>query len=1377
MSVLPELPAAGEEGSGQPTTVRQNPYVGPRAFQRGEQLYDRDRETLRLLDLLIAERILLLYSPSGAGKTSLIEAALTPALEQEGFFVYPPLRVSLRPAEAPISNTGNAYVLSVLLSLEESRAKSEQRPLTELAQLSLDAYLTTYPPAASPVLIFDQFEEILTVDPLNQAAKHEFFQQVGAALRNRQRWALFAMREEFLAGLDPYARPIPTRFINTFRLELLDERAARLAMQTPAQQAGVEFTPEAAERLVDDLRVVRVQTIDGTLTQTPGPFIEPVQLQVVCRRLWAGLPPDDDRIELTDVEAIGNVDTALREYYATSVSTVAADTGLRERTIRDWFDQHLITEQGLRSQVLQRPERSEGLDNRAIWPLVDVHLVRAENRRGATWFELAHDRLIDPVRADNTAWRAAHLSLLQRQAALWESAGQPPGMLLTGVELAEAERWVATQQDGLEPHEQAFLAACQEARRRAARDRLFLVGMAVLTGLSILAFLIALFFYNNARRSQAQAVAAQANTAHQLAIARSRQVAASAQNRLLANDPQQALLLSVAATHSLTETAEATSVLRAALHEWRHEVSLTGHEAAVFGISFSPDRHMLATISNDNTARLWPLATGLLPQPSAPLILRHQGRVSGLVFSRDSQRVATASRGDDHQGQIWDATTGELLYRLPHDDEVRAIRLAPDGRTLATRSAQTVRLWDFVTGVQITTTRPLRAEGDVRDFAFSPDGAALLAGSGDVTAWLWELPSGRAIRFPGYEGPVDVVAFSADGHYLYTKDAKGLIVYATPWRDDHLEAARIFGQAEEQSTARVQPAGVAAFTRLNLQQARGEVNFAAVSFSRDSRLLAAGANDGSVRLWTLAKPDDPPAILRGHTEQITGLVFSHDGRLLATTSLDNTARLWRVDSRSTLVLLSTQPNNVRAPVFSPDDRYLLTADEAGTIAYWRTDSGSALASLLTNLNPTRSLAVLADPTGKKVAAVGEDGLIDLWQPGTGASWSYRAGRARLEAVAGTADGAFLAVGSQEGMIYVLRTASGELIQSWLAHPNGVRALRFLPDTEQLISAGGEPTIRRWAWRTGAAAGELTGHTNDVNALALNRNGATLYSASADGTVRGWDWQQGAATVHFTTTAPLLALAVSADEHWLAAGGYAQHVAVWHRQTGGVAEIFLAQPDAVRTLAFDATNKLLSGDEAGVVRLWNVQSGEEIRFATHGANWVTGLGVSQDGRLLYSVGADGYVRAWPLLTTDLLTFACQRADRELSPAEWAAFFADEPAPAEGLCHQVLAGATQPLPTLYSATAPPAADDGQSTQLPIVYYFESRTGATVQSGKDATLRWAVDGATAVYLEVDGERQGKVGNDSEAFPLQKSTTFRLIAENGQVARTQTLTITVAP
>src|SRR5438094_454105 len=99
-----------------------NPYVGPRAFQLHESyFYGRDRERRELVDLLTAERIVLLHAPSGAGKTSLIRAALIPALESD-FDVLPIIRVGRQFAAGtrPEVAQANRYLLSTLLSLEEA---------------------------------------------------------------------------------------------------------------------------------------------------------------------------------------------------------------------------------------------------------------------------------------------------------------------------------------------------------------------------------------------------------------------------------------------------------------------------------------------------------------------------------------------------------------------------------------------------------------------------------------------------------------------------------------------------------------------------------------------------------------------------------------------------------------------------------------------------------------------------------------------------------------------------------------------------------------------------------------------------------------------------------------------------------------------------------------------------------------------------------------------------------------------------------------------------------------------------------------------------------------------------------------------------------
>jgi hypothetical protein len=272
-----------------PAPALPNPYVGPRSIRYGERIYGRDRELDELRDILIAERIVLLYSPSGAGKSSLLEAGLRPELERRDFQVLPTIRVGHEAPSLPGSGRVNRYVLSTLMSLEESRPPERQLPPDELATCTFDDYLRRIaedgPAELDPCLIFDQFEELFTLDPTDQADKAAFVEEVGVALRDRGRWALFAMREDFIAQLDPLLALIPTRLSARYRLDLLGTAAAKVAARGPAEAVGVAFALDAADRLIDDLRRIRVQR-GAVVAEELGPYVEPVQLQVVCRRLW-----------------------------------------------------------------------------------------------------------------------------------------------------------------------------------------------------------------------------------------------------------------------------------------------------------------------------------------------------------------------------------------------------------------------------------------------------------------------------------------------------------------------------------------------------------------------------------------------------------------------------------------------------------------------------------------------------------------------------------------------------------------------------------------------------------------------------------------------------------------------------------------------------------------------------------------------------------------------------------------------------------------------------------------------------------------------------------------------------------------------------------
>ncbi|HET6855105.1 MAG TPA: hypothetical protein VFH46_22580 [Pyrinomonadaceae bacterium] len=196
-------------------------YVGPRPYEESNAsiFFGREREARDLLSLVIANQLLLIYAPSGAGKTSLINARLVPMLgrvkdpglaEQlgpgKGFEVLPIARVSgLVPETVDLDAipNSNIFVFNTLVSWRKKdagtpTAQERKQAERELIGKRLCDYLEETRPVAAPtveedeeegeplsprVVIFDQFEEIFTRHFERWQDREGFFEQIMDALK------------------------------------------------------------------------------------------------------------------------------------------------------------------------------------------------------------------------------------------------------------------------------------------------------------------------------------------------------------------------------------------------------------------------------------------------------------------------------------------------------------------------------------------------------------------------------------------------------------------------------------------------------------------------------------------------------------------------------------------------------------------------------------------------------------------------------------------------------------------------------------------------------------------------------------------------------------------------------------------------------------------------------------------------------------------------------------------------------------------------------------------------------------------------------------------------------------------------------------------
>ncbi len=209
--------------------------------------------------------------------------------------------------------------------------------------------------------------------------------------------------------------------------------------------------------------------------------------------------------------------------------------------------------------------------------------------------------------------------------------------------------------------------------------------------------------------------------------------------------------------------SEVDDVLHRMLDDTTAENSKTllGHSSAVFGLSFSPDRALLLSCSEDGTIRLWSLQTWtcvvvykghLLP------VWQVQFCPLGYYF---------ASCGQDKAARLWTTENSSCLRIFAgHFSGVDCITFHPNSNYVASGSSdRNVRLWDCVTG---NCVRLMTGHKDVVScLAFSNDGRFLVSGGSDTRILLWDIAHGHLLAdFSLHENTVTALRFSRDNTVL-----------------------------------------------------------------------------------------------------------------------------------------------------------------------------------------------------------------------------------------------------------------------------------------------------------------------------------------------------------------------------------------------------------------------------------------------------------------------------------------------------------------------------------------------------------------------------------------------------------------------------------
>jgi WD40 repeat protein/predicted Ser/Thr protein kinase len=640
--------------------------------------------------------------------------------------------------------------------------------------------------------------------------------------------------------------------------------------------------------------------------------------------------------------------------------------------------------------------------------------------------------------------------------------------------------------------------------------------------------------------------------------------------------------------------------------------------------------------------------------------------------SPDGQWVL--SSGPTNDIRAW-RVDGRTPARPLSDADAKWAKLSPQGAFMATVDTQ-VQTWTFDGGAEpsplATYPMPAQVSDPPLGIAFDPSGRRLASGSATGAVYLWDVPvPGSSPAAPHVlQGPADavrVLGFDHEGRRLLTDSAEGAKIWSLAGLDEghgpRVEAT--LPHDESISLASFDPTGTHVVTATHHDRSvrlwsveggalRGTwlhgTRYTSAAFVAAGQRVATGDDDGIVRLWSVAAPEQAPLELRGHTQLVSHVASNADATRLVSTSFDGTARVWTLPEAGTEPMAEPLVLELGEPLahasLTPDGRHVIVAAASGVLRACEAEPRTAMRAYVA---PGDVLRTAASRDGATMLVATESDLTQV--SGSGAPAVVTASPRSWKAVTLTPDGRWAAASDTDGHVRLWQTdgsqvhaADGELHKVMLG-------IALSPTADQL-AVGGAEAVQVWSVTPAGLSPRARLSAGPALALVFGPDGA-LWLGDGEGRLTRWTDLDDSPTVVDGGHAGIFEIAFDPQGSRVATL-HGSGVTLWTQGDDGIpvpaafaeypeggpsepAKQGVAMPDNLLTATFvERGRALMAITRNGHVMRWDgTQSGGWTRVSSLPVDHPLGrVVIADDGRtVLTSMFRDRRFHRWDLQTLD------------------------------------------------------------------------------------------------------------------------------------------------